>query len=124
MADGFPAIAFLLQHLTPFKVSCVKISVLLLNRRFFITPAFGRFTVLVGKLCASLGSLRAFLARFPLLAGDCCLGPQLISPSKCRDVQAVWYGVPILKMVLDVVVLCMPLSAMWRFPLSWRKKLG
>lgn len=59
-----------------FKVSCVKISVLSLNRRFFITPAFGRFTVLVGKLCASLGSLQAALAKHSF-ARLWCLGPKL-----------------------------------------------
>ena len=78
MADAFPAIAFLLQPAMAghgFKVSRVKISVLLLYRRIFMSPAFGRFIVFVGKLCVLLGSLQASLAKYSFARP--CLLPRI-----------------------------------------------
>ena len=97
IADGFPAIAFLLQHLTPamaghgFKVSRVKI---LLCRRIFISPAFGRFTVIVGKLCVLLGSLQAPLAKYSFARP--CLLPRTSAGSSQASAEVsrplVWNG--------------------------------
>lgn len=105
-------------------VTCVKISVLLLYRRIFVTAAFGRFTVVVGTLCIVWLFANVFgqvLLCFPMSAA---WDPNLIFSDKCRDVQAMYYGVSISNMLLDVIILGMPLPLIWGLPLSRRKKFG
>ena len=129
MANDFLAITFL-QLLTPalathgLTVTCVKTSVLLLYRRIFITSAFGRFTVVVGTLCIAWLFASTFGQVFLCSPMSAAWDSNLIFSSKCRDVQAMYYGVSISNMLLDVVILCMPMPVIWGLPLSRRKKLG
>lgn len=129
MADDFLAITFL-QLLTPalithgLTVTCVKTSVLLLYRRIFVTSTFGRFTVVVGTLCIAWLFASTFALVFLCSPMSAAWDPKLIFSSKCRDVQAMYYGVSISNMLLDVIILCMPMPVIWGLPLSRSKKLG
>lgn len=129
MADGFLTITFL-QLLTPalathgLTVTCVKTSVLLLYRRIFITSVFGRFIVVVGTLCVAWLLASTFGQVFLCSPMSAAWDPNLIFSSKCGDVQAMYYGVSISNLLLDVFILFMPMPVIWGLPLSPRKKLG
>lgn len=119
-----------LQLLTPglaahgLTVTCVKSSVLLLYRRLFVTSAFRRATVVVGTLCITWLFASFFGQLFLCSPMAAAWNPKLVFSSKCRDVQAIYYGVAISNMILDVIILCMPLPVIWGLPLSRQKKLG
>ena len=128
MADNFSAITFL-QLLTPamaahgLTVTGVKISVLLLYRRIFINPAFGRSVVIVGTLCIAWLFASTFGQVFLCSPMSAAWNPNLIFSSKCKDFQAVYYGMSISNLILDLVILCMPPPIIWGLHLSRKKKL-
>lgn len=105
-------------------VTCVKISVLLLYRRIFVTEAFGRVTAVVGTLCIAWLFANVFGQVFLCSPISASWDPNLIFSNKCKDVQAMYYGVSISNMLLDIIILCLPLPLIWGLPLSRAKKVG
>lgn len=105
-------------------VTCVKISVLLLYRRIFVTKAFRRVTVVVGTL--SMIWLFANILGQVLLCSpmSAAWDPNSIFSDKCRDVQAIYYGVSVSNMLLDIIILFLPVPLIWGLPLSRAKKFG
>lgn len=121
---------YLLQLLMPaivthgLTVTCVRISVLLLYRRIFVTEAFRRFTLVIGALCIVWAFANVFGQVFLCSPMSAAWHPNLIFSDKCKDVQAMYYGVSISNMLLDIIILCLPLPLIWGLPLSWSKKFG
>ena len=104
-------------------ITLVKISILLLYRRIFDTPALRRVTLILGALCmcwflaSVLGEL--FLCS-PLSAS---WDPRSMFTRNCGNLKAYLMGVTVSNMLLDFVILCTPLPLVWSLHLPRRKKL-
>ena len=102
----------------------VKISILLLYRRIFVTLHFKRATLMVGILCISW-----LIAALLCLAFQCHTNAERydadsLFSDQCIDLKAYWAAITSSNMTLDFIILCMPLYMVWNLKLATRQKVA
>ena len=104
-------------------ITLVKVSILLLYRRIFVTPSFRHVTLVVGAISVIWGVItilgQIFLCRPISAAWD----PNSLFTDKCLDVQAYLKGVTVSNLLIDVIILCLPIYMVLRLQLPIRKKI-
>ncbi len=105
-------------------ITLVKISILLLYRRIFNSPAFKQATLVVGALCIAWSLADVFTALFQCSPVSAAWNQALLVSSQCKDIKKIMMGITISNMFIDFIILCMPLPVVWKLQLSTRKKLG
>lgn len=103
-------------------MTCIKISILLFYRRIFITKHFRQWTNFVGALVLLWFITHGFIFAF-----------------QCSPVRKAWEsGIPghcihqfgyliafhSINVALDIVILALPMSAIWRLQMSMAKKIS
>ena len=92
----------------------VKISILLLYHRLFVTPAFRKATIGLGFVCICWGltaTTGILLHCHPVT--DMWVLKDTVNPHKCLLIKTFMTAVLVPNLVLDVVVLCLPLYIVW-----------
>ena len=102
----------------------VKISILLLYRRIFITGKYKKATMIVGLAC-----LAWLVAALLCLAFQCHTdaeryNAESLFSNQCIDLKAYWVSVTGSNMALDIVILSMPLYMVWSLRLATRRKVA
>lgn len=104
-------------------ITLVKVSILLLYRRIFVTPNFRRATLVMGAVSFAWGVItilgQIFLCRPISAAWD----PDALFTEKCLNVQAYLRGVTISNLLIDVIILCLPIYMVLKLQLPTRKKI-
>ena len=104
-------------------ITLVKVSILLLYRRIFVTPKFRRATLVMGAISVAWGFItilgQIFLCRPISAAWD----PNALFTDKCLNVQAYLRGVTISNLLIDVIILCLPIYMVLKLQLPVRKKI-
>ena len=106
-----------------FAITCVKMSVLLLYRRIFITASFRRVSVIVGIACLLWFIIEFFMDVFQCRPFKAAFEPFLLFTDQCIDLQSFYWGVTIANLGLDVVILYMPLYMVWGLQLPTKQRL-
>ena len=101
----------------------VKISILLLYRRLFITPAFRKVTIGLGVVCVCWGlaaTIGILLHCHPV--ADMWVLADTANPQKCLPIKTFMTAVLVPNLVLDFVVLGLPLYIVWNLKLQRSEK--
>ena len=106
-----------------FTMTFVRISILLLYRRIFATPAFRKTTVVVGGTCIAWFIAEAFTDIFQCHPFTAAFHPQDFPPNQCFNLPAYYWGITASNLGLDVIILYMPLHMVWGLKLPVRQKL-
>lgn len=101
-------------------VTMVRISILILYRRVFDTPAFRKKVLIVAALCLTWFFLVLFLDIFQCHPfTDAFRTPR---PSTCMSIQAFLWGMTASNLLLDLIMLCLPLSMVFKLDLPKSEK--
>jgi len=103
-------------------VTLIKLSILLFYRRIFATQQFRQWTNIVGALVILWMLTNNFTAAFqcnPLRKAW-----EIETPGHCFNPLSYITGVHTTNLVLDIVILALPVSAVWRLQLSLAKKIS
>ena len=103
-------------------VTLIKISILLFYRRIFTTKQFRQRTNIIGALVVAwliVNNLTAALQCRPVRkAWD------IEIPGHCFSAISYITGVHATNLTLDIVILALPVSAVWRLQMSFAKKIS
>ena len=102
----------------------VKLSILVLYRRIFITAAFKRSTLIVGAAVMLWFIVALFTDLFQCQPFQAAFDPELLFTNQCINLQAYYWGITGSNLCLDVVLLYMPLHMVWGLKLRTRQKFG
>ena len=105
-----------------FTITTVKISILVLYRRIFITTAFKKKTLIVGVACLAWFFITIFTNLFQCRPFKAAFDPQLLFTNQCVDLQTYYWGIAGSNLALDVVILFLPLHMVWRLKISKGQK--
>lgn len=104
-------------------VTSVKLSLLLLYRRIFSTPAFKAWTSVIGAICVAWFIAATLVDIFQCRPINAAFQAELLSTGHCIDLQSFYLGIISANFVIDIVILAMPLAMVWRLLISQRQRL-
>lgn len=105
-------------------ITIVKLSILVLYRRIFITAGFKRSTLIVGAAVMLWFIVALFTDLFQCRPFQAAFDPELLFTDQCINLQAYYWGVTASNLCLDVVMLYMPLHMVWGLKLPTRQKIA
>lgn len=103
-------------------ITVVKLSILMLYRRIFVTQGFKRTTTYVGVICLAWFLLAIFIDIFQCHPFEAAFNVKLLFTDRCIDLQAFYWGITAANVTLDVVLLYLPLHMVWGLKLPKRQK--
>ena len=98
-------------------------SILALYRRLFPTPAFKKKSSVVGALCLAWWFAAFFTDLFQCHPFEAAFNAELLFTDRCINVQAYYWAISSLNLVLDVIMLYLPLQMVWRLKISKGQRL-
>lgn len=104
-------------------ITSVKLSLLLLYRRIFSTPAFKAWTLIIGATCVAWLIAAILVDVFQCRPFSAAFQSDLLFTSHCIDLQSFYLSMIAANFVLDIIVLAMPLVMVWRLQLTQRQRL-
>ncbi|KAL8692228.1 MAG: hypothetical protein Q9218_002704 [Villophora microphyllina] len=104
-------------------ITSVKMSLLLLYRRIFSTPVFKTWTLVIGATCAVWLIVAVLVDIFQCRPFNAAFQPDLLYTGHCINLPAFYIGIIAANFILDIVILALPLTMIWRLKLSERQKL-
>ncbi len=105
-------------------ITMVKLSILLLYRRIFVTQGFKRTTICVGLICLAWFFIAIFMDLFQCHPFKAAFNVELLFTDKCIDIQAFYWGITAASVTLDVILLYLPLHMVWGLQLPKRQKFA
>ena len=105
-------------------MTLVKLSILVLYRRIFCTPAFKKSTILVGTAVMVWFIVTLFTDIFQCRPFQAAFDPQLLFTTQCINVKDYYRGITASNLCLDVIILYMPLHMVWGLQLRTRQKIA
>ncbi len=105
-------------------ITIVKLSILLLYRRIFITQGFQRTTIYVGLICLAWFFIAIFVDLFQCSPFKAAFDVELLFTDQCIDLQAFYWGITAANLALDVILLYLPLHMVWGLQLPKRHKIA
>ena len=105
-------------------ITIVKLSILLLYRRIFITQGFQRTTIYVGLICLAWFFIAIFVDLFQCSPFKAAFDVELLFTDQCINLQAFYWGITAANLVLDVILLYLPLHMVWGLQLPKRHKIA
>jgi hypothetical protein len=108
-----------------FVIIFTNISILLFYRRIFgVNPMFKRLSTVVIVLHV-LWAIPGFLVEtFVCTPVNTMWADPLAMPEKCIFYSTYWMTMMVIELLLDVIVLALPIHAIAKLKLSWKKKCG
>ena len=105
-------------------ITLVKLSILILYRRIFPTPAFKKTTLIVGSAVIYWFIVALFTDIFQCRPLQAAFDPELLFTDHCINVEAFYRGITASNLCIDFVILYMPLHMVWGLKLHARQKLA
>ena len=103
-------------------ITLVKLSILLLYRRIFVTEGFRRTTIYVGIICVAWFFIAVFMDLFQCHPFKAAFDVELLFTDQCINLQTYYWGISAGNLALDVVLLYLPLHMVWGLQLPKRQK--
>ncbi|KAL9117370.1 MAG: hypothetical protein Q9187_006091, partial [Circinaria calcarea] len=103
-------------------VTLIKMSILLFYRRVFATPQFRLRTNIVGAMVIMWLIVNNFLSAFQCRPIEKAW--LILIPGECVDPLKYILGVHTTNLALDIIILALPVSAVWRLQISLAKKIS
>ena len=94
-------------------ITMVKISLLLLYRRIFSTPAFRKKVLVVGIVCAIWFFISIFMDIFQCHLLSDAFNPEMLFTDHCINLQGYYWGAIAANLGIDVIMLLLPLHMVW-----------
>ena len=105
-------------------ITTVKLSILLLYRRIFVSQGFKRTTIYVGLICLAWFFIAVFIDLFQCHPFKAAFNVEVIFTDQCIDLQAFYWGITAANVTLDVPLLYLPLHMVWSLQLPKRQRLA
>ena len=105
-------------------ITSVKISLLLLYRRIFDTTSFKRQSLIVGIACLVWLVIEIWMNIFQCTPFTAAFELEYLFTRRCIDLQALYWGVTITNLGLDIVILILPIPMVLRLKISMRQKMS
>ena len=105
-------------------ITTVKLSILLLYRRIFVSQRFKRTTIYVGLICLAWFFIAVFIDLFQCHPFKAAFNVEVIFTDQCIDLQAFYWGITAANVTLDVILLYLPLHMVWSLQLPKRQRLA
>ena len=105
-------------------ITMVKLSILLLYRRIFVTQGFKRTTIYIGLLCLTWFFIAIFMDLFQCDPFKAAFNAELLFTNHCINLQAFYWGITAANLTLDVILLYLPLHMVWGLQLPKRQKFA
>ncbi len=105
-------------------ITCVKISLLVLYRRIFNTPAFRTRSLLVGVACLAWWIVEVFTNIFQCRPIAAAFDPASLFTNRCNDLQSYYTGITASNLGLDIILLLLPLHMVWKLQLPIKQRLA
>lgn len=104
-------------------ITSVKLSLLLLYRRIFDTPAFRRRSLVVGVACVVWWVVEVFTDIFQCHPFEAAFDPASLFTNRCINLQSYYFGITASNMGLDIIMLLLPLHMVWNLKLPIKQKV-
>ena len=122
VTDAFPQSDYISTTLNLSTVTAVKLSVLFLYRRLFVTRNFRTVTTIVITICIIWWLVVVLLGCFRCLPVD-SIWDILVLSRWCLDYGRYFLGALISSVLLDVFILCLPIYMVRRLQLPSKRKV-
>ena len=100
-----------------------KVSILLLYRRIFATPAIRKATIIIGVACVMWAIAAICCIFFQCRPISGAWNPNHLFTDRCIDLRTYFQCISGAHMVLDIIILCMPLRVIYKLELPADQKL-
>ncbi|KAL2050288.1 hypothetical protein ABVK25_009396 [Lepraria finkii] len=104
-------------------IAMAKISILLLYRRIFATPAIRKATIIIGVACVMWAIAAICCIFFQCRPISGAWNPNHLFTDRCIDLRTYFQCISGAHMVLDIIILCMPLRVIYKLELPADQKL-
>ena len=104
-------------------ITSVKISLLMLYRRIFVTDGFRKTSLVVGVLCILWCFMAVIIDIFQCSPISAAFEPLPMTASQCINVQNFYWGIAGANLTLDFIILSMPLYMVSGLQLPKRQKV-
>lgn len=118
----FPQVNYVEYQIYGIAVTLIKMSILLFYRRIFVIPQFRLRINIVGVMVMVWFLANSFLSAFQCTPIEKAW--LVLIPGKCIDPLKYILGVHTTNLALDIIILPLPVSAVWRLQMSLAKKIS